>query len=320
MKLFLAPMEGITDFVMRDLLTSVGGIDQCVTEFLRVTNRLHPHSVFLKNCPELKMGSKTRSGTPVFLQLLGGQAGPLAENAARAAELGACGIDLNFGCPAKTVNRHDGGATLLQTPQRLFDIVTAVRKAVPAGIPVSAKMRLGFQDTSLVIENAKALNEARASFITVHCRTKIQGYRPPAHWEFVPMIQEQVQIPVVANGDIQSLATWSKCKSITGAEQFMIGRSALTSPRLFQQIRNSHGVDQSLGNEVNAPTWSEVKNLLPTFFEASEAYINSHFATSRTKQWMKALSMTHPEAKAVFDEIKVLKTQAFQKGLEKFCC
>ena len=112
-RLFLAPMEGVTDWAMRDLLTEVGGIDQCVTEFLRITDTLMPPSVFEKNCPELKTGSRTRSGTPVFIQLLGGQAEPLAMDAARAVDLGALGIDLNFGCPAPTVNRHDGGATLL---------------------------------------------------------------------------------------------------------------------------------------------------------------------------------------------------------------
>ncbi len=119
-KLFLAPMEGVTDFVMRDLLTRLGGIDQCVTEFLRVTDTLYPEKVFFENCPELKMGSRTRAGTSVFVQLLGGKADPLAQNALRAVELGALGIDLNFGCPAKTVNRHDGGASLLKSSNRIF--------------------------------------------------------------------------------------------------------------------------------------------------------------------------------------------------------
>ena len=310
MKLILAPMEGVTDFVMRDMLTQLGGIDQCVTEFLRVTCRLHPHSVFYKNCPELKMNSRTRAGTPVFVQLLGGQAGPLAENAQRAAELGAVGIDLNFGCPAKTVNRHDGGATLLQYPQRIFDIVKTVRAAVPAAVPVSAKMRLGFQDTALALDNARAIAEAGATFMTIHCRTKLQGYRPPAHWEWIPRLQEVVKVPVVANGDIYSMQTFKKCVEVSGAEQFMIGRGALSDPRIFKRIKEQES--------VQAP-WLEAKALLPKFFEASVSYINPHFATSRTKQWLKALSLAHPEAKDVFNEIKTLKTREFQLGLERLC-
>ncbi|MFN7455245.1 MAG: tRNA-dihydrouridine synthase, partial [Pseudobdellovibrionaceae bacterium] len=116
MRLLLAPMEGVVDWVLRDTMTELGGIDQCVTEFVRVTTTLHPKIIFSRSCPELQTGSKTRSGTPVFVQLLGGQPEPMAANAARAAELGAAGIDINFGCPAKLVNRHDGGAVLLKSP------------------------------------------------------------------------------------------------------------------------------------------------------------------------------------------------------------
>ena len=94
-KLFLAPMEGVTDWIMRDALTQIGGIDYCVTEFLRVTKVLHPNKIFQRHCPELALGGRTRSGTPVYFQLLGGEAQPLSENAHRAAQLGALGIDLN---------------------------------------------------------------------------------------------------------------------------------------------------------------------------------------------------------------------------------
>ena len=144
MRLMLAPMEGVVDHTMRELLTAVGGLDRCVTEFLRVSDRLLPPRVFHRVCPELSGGGITTSGVPVYLQLLGGQPGPMAENAARAAELGAPGIDLNFGCPAKTVNKSDGGAIILRQPERVHRIVSAVRAAVPAEVPVTVKTRLGF--------------------------------------------------------------------------------------------------------------------------------------------------------------------------------
>jgi tRNA-dihydrouridine synthase C len=214
LKLFLAPMEGVTDFVMRDLLTQVGGIDQCVTEFLRVTDTLYPEAVFYKNCPELKTNSRTRAGTPVFVQLLGGQAEPLAQNAVRAAELGALGVDLNFGCPAKTVNRHDGGATLLKSSHRIFDIVSTVRKAVPSHIPVTAKIRLGFDSPEPCIENALAAEAAGAAWLTVHCRTKTDGYKPPAYWEWIPKIKEKAKIKIIANGEIWNSDDFNKCKSV----------------------------------------------------------------------------------------------------------
>ena len=105
MRLMLAPMEGVIDHTMRELLTSLGSVDRCVTEFVRVSDRLLPPRVFRRLCPELDRGGVTAAGVPVYVQLLGGQPGVVADNAARAAELGAPGIDLNFGCPAKTVNR-----------------------------------------------------------------------------------------------------------------------------------------------------------------------------------------------------------------------
>lgn len=315
MKLFLAPMEGVVDWVMRDTLTRIGGIDQCVTEFLRVTNRLHPESVFYKNCPELKTNSETRWGTPVFLQLLGGQAEPLALNAERAAKLGAKGIDLNFGCPAKTVNRHDGGASLLKSCDRIYDIVKTVRDAVPASTPVTAKIRLGFDDPSHCLDIAQAVEEANATWLTVHCRTKTDGYKPPAHWEWIPKIKERVKIKIIANGEIWNVDDFHRCMEVTQCEDYMIGRGVMSNPFIFKQIQ------QSLKKEtVEEMSWEKAKPLLQQFFEASTLYINSHFAVSRSKQWLRALSLKNPEAKPVFEQLKVLKNPVeFQTQLEKIC-
>lgn len=294
-KLFLAPMEGVTDFVMRDLLTHLGGIDQCVTEFLRVTDKLYPDRIFFENCPELKTGSRTRAGTSVFVQLLGGHAEPLAENALRAAELGALGIDLNFGCPAKTVNRHDGGATLLKSSNRIFDIVSTVRKKVPAHVPVTAKIRLGFDDPSVCIENAIAAQEAGAAWLTVHCRTKTDGYKPPAYWEWIPKIKEKTNIKIIANGEIWTVDDFNRCKEVTGCDEFMIGRAALRNPFLFKQIKQTHDAQ------------TQPVHLLPGFFDACVAYLNDDFATSRTKQWLNQLRVTDERIQSIFDEVKVLK-------------
>lgn len=146
--LLLAPMEGLLDFVLRDTLTRCGGVDRCVSEFIRVTNTVLPPRVFERIVPELHNGGRTFAGVPVRPQLLGSDPNCLADNAAVLAELGPFGVDLNFGCPAKVVNRHGGGAALLEDPELLTRIVTAVRRAVPAHMPVSAKMRLGLHDDS----------------------------------------------------------------------------------------------------------------------------------------------------------------------------
>lgn len=306
--LSLAPMEGVMDWVFRDLITSLGGVDQVTTEFMRVTRNLHPNKVFYRYAPELHTGSRTRSGTPLSVQLLGGHPEPMAENALRASELGALGIDLNFGCPAKTVNRHDGGASLLRYPSRLHDITLAVRRAVPAHIPVTAKMRLGFEDTSLCLENAIALAEAGASSLAVHCRTKVQGYKPPAHWEWIQPIKESIKIPVIANGDIVDLESLERCFEITGCDRFMIGRAALKNPHLFSRLRKQKPV---------VPTWIEQKPMVLGFFKASTDYVNEHFATARTKQFLRNLTFVTPEANDVFQQTKAIrKPQEFASTLE----
>src|SRR5574343_2083948 len=142
-------MEGLLDFVLRDILTRVGGVERCVSEFIRVTDMLLPERALLRTVPELAHGARTLAGVPVWAQLLGSDPQCLAENAARLAAMGSPGIDLNFGCPAKVVNRHGGGAALLEDPDLIGRIVEAVRRAVPADMPVSAKMRLGVRDDRL---------------------------------------------------------------------------------------------------------------------------------------------------------------------------
>ena len=112
-------MDGVTDHVYRELVTSrarPGAVTFAVSEFVRVTSRPLGVDVLRRACPEMLQGGATKAGTPVLVQLLGGQPEPLAATARSAVEGGAHGVDLNFGCPAKLVNRHDGGASLLKTP------------------------------------------------------------------------------------------------------------------------------------------------------------------------------------------------------------
>src|SRR5437868_5185235 len=142
-RLFLAPMEGLADYVLRDVLTGIGGFDGCVSEFVRVTGSLLPSRVYEREAPEVLDGAHAPSGTPMVIQLLGSDPEWMALNAAHAATLSPHGIDLNFGCPAKVVNRHGGGAMLLADPELLKRIVASVRVAVPASVAVTANGGLG---------------------------------------------------------------------------------------------------------------------------------------------------------------------------------
>jgi tRNA-dihydrouridine synthase C len=245
--LILAPMEGVTDAPMRALQGATGAFTFAVTEFLRVAHAVPPRHVFFRHVPELAAGCRTPTGLPVQVQLLGGDPALMAAAAALACDYGATAIDLNFGCPARTVNRHDGGASLLRDPARLRAIVAAVRAAVPAAVPVSAKLRLGWDCTTAIDENAAMAAEGGASWLTVHARTRTQGYAPPVDWPRVGRVRERLGIPVVANGDIWSVNDFRRCRDATGCRHFMLGRGALADPRLAPRVA------AELGLAVRAP-------------------------------------------------------------------
>lgn len=222
MRIVLAPMEGVVDHLMRDMLTRIGGFDLCITEFVRVVDQLLPSRVFTRICPELKQGGVTPAGVPVRVQLLGQEPQWLAENAVRAVQLGSPGVDLNFGCPAKAVNKSRGGAVLLKETETLYQIIKAVRDAVPSKFPVTAKIRLGFDDTSLTLDNARAIYEAGANELTVHARTKSDGYRPPAYWPWIEKIRQTIPLNVVANGEIWTPEDAALCLEQSGSTDLML--------------------------------------------------------------------------------------------------
>lgn len=301
MKLVLAPMEGLVDEAMRDVLTRVGGIDLCVTEFVRVTSALLPTRTFMRLAPELARGGKTRAGVTVRVQLLGSDPVCLAENAAKAASLGAPGIDLNFGCPAPTVNRHRGGAILLNDPELLFQIVQAVRAAVPAEIPVTAKMRLGYEDKSRALECARALEAGGAQELAVHGRTKVEGYRPPAHWDWIARIRDSVAVPVVANGEVWTLDDYRAIREQSGCDTVMIGRGLVACPDLALRIKRQ---------DAAAPmAWSEMQPwVLDLFLQCRVQSEDGRYPVARTKQWLGQLKRTWPEAGELFERIRRLTT------------
>jgi tRNA-dihydrouridine synthase C len=311
-------MEGLMDAPLRDVLTRAGGIDRCVGEFIRVTNTLLPERVFFRVIPELARGGCTPAGVPVRGQLLGSDVHCLAENAARLASLSAEGVDLNFGCPAKVVNRHGGGAALLDDPELLHRIMAAVRRAVPSHQPVSAKMRLGTEDDARAVDCARALVAGGAGELVVHARTKAQGYRPPVHWARIADIRAAVSVPVVANGDIWTLADAEACREASGSTHLMLGRGMVCDPGLASAIRKSerkgaltapNGAEARTAAapggdaEAHAPAgpalpWAEVLPLFEVFWHLVQSQLPHRQQAGRLKQWLHLLSRRHPEAEA----------------------
>jgi len=293
--LLLAPMEGLLDATLRDVLTRTGGVDRCVSEFIRVTDTLLPERAFVRVVPELLNGGRTRAGVPVRPQLLGSDPVCLAESAARLAGLSPYGVDLNFGCPAKTVNRSRGGAVLLDEPELVGRIVAAVRRAVPVHLPVSAKMRLGYGDDRVAEDCALAIAEAGASELVIHARTKSHGYRPPAYWDRIAEVRSVLppELQVVANGEIWSVADASRCIEVTGCDAVMIGRGMVTDPGLALAIKGQGGVP-----------WSQVPPLLATFWAQVSARVDRRHRAGRLKQWLNYLRKRYPQAQVAFDELR----------------
>ncbi len=305
----LAPMEGVVDVHLRKIFAAIGGIDLCVTEFIRVSQTVLPRHVFIKSCPELLTQNQSIHSTtgqhpsiPIRIQLLGSDPSLLALNAKKAARLGAIGIDLNFGCPAKGVNRNRGGACLLDESPLIEEIVAAVRDAVPASIPVSAKIRLGYNDRLSYLDNARAIARAGADELIVHARSKSDGYQPPAYWHYCADIREAIDIPVVANGEIWSWEDFVACKKQSHCQDFMLGRGLLAHPFLAHEIRaRADGLDY---HQSSQQSWLQLAPLLLDFFEHTSAAYPARFMGNRVKQWLHYLQRHYLEAAELFKQIK----------------
>jgi tRNA-dihydrouridine synthase C len=233
----------------------------------------------------------TPTGLPVQVQLLGGHAERMAESAAVAVEAGARAVDLNFGCPARTVNRHDGGATLLKYPKRIRELVAAVRSAVPRDVPVSAKLRLGWDSIEAIDENADMAAEGGASWLTIHGRTRFAGYAPPIHWAPIGRVRERLHIPVVANGDIWNLEGFRRCREQTGCRHFMLGRGALVNPLLPNQIAVALGIAPSNENaeEYRPFDWLPLLERFVHWMRGIAQYPPGAIVR-RLKQWLKMVA------------------------------
>ncbi|MGL4860634.1 MAG: tRNA dihydrouridine(16) synthase DusC [Enterobacteriaceae bacterium] len=294
----LAPMEGVLDSLMRHLLTEINDYTFCVTEFVRVTNTLLPERFFYRLCPELMQQGATESGTPVRVQLLGDSPHWLAENAWRAVQLGARGIDLNCGCPSKTVNGSNGGASLLKQPQLITRCAQAIRQAVPGDIPVTVKVRLGWECASYCLEIADAVQQAGVDAIVVHGRSKTDGYRADRiNWPAIGEIRQRLTIPVIANGEITSRESAQQCMALTGCRQLMLGRGALIIPNLARVIQ---------GHE-DAYSWAQVLQLLQRYIAMDKPGDSGLYHVARIKQWLGLLRSGYTQANVLFGQIRVLK-------------
>lgn len=280
-------MDGITDATMRAFQGAQSTFTHAVTEFIRVSNHPLPKKVFVRDVPELATNATTITALTVQVQILGGDPDHMAASAVNAVLAGANSIDINFGCPAPTVNRNDGGASILRCPQRVYEITKAVRDAVPKQIPVSVKVRLGWDSIEPIHQNAEVIQKAGASWLTIHARTKSQGYQPPVYWHPIGEVNRNASIPIIANGDIWTLDDFHLCQEQTRCRHFMIGRSALANPQLPHQIARALGLNPK--SQIPETDWV---NLFQQLLEFNSQFEDPTHPKSlnRLKQWLAIAS------------------------------
>lgn len=232
----LAPMEGVGDACFRKAIASIGGFDEAVRDFLRVPTNAHVKSL------SKVYGPNELSPIPLAAQIMGSDTTLMAAMAQELELRGAPRIDVNCGCPSNTVTGKGAGSSLLKNPNTLHDVAKSVVDAV--SISVTIKMRSGYEDSTLFKENLLAAEESGVHYITLHPRTKVDGYGPPAKWDLIAEAKSLLKIPVVGNGDILTVADALTMLQTTKCDGLMIGRGSVINPFIFHQIRAHFAKEQ----------------------------------------------------------------------------
>ncbi len=229
-RVFLAPMAGLTDRAYRELCVRMGA-GYCVSEM--VSSKAL--SFGSKKSEELMVISAQER--PCAIQLFGDDPLCMAQAAEAAMRHAPDIIDINMGCPAPKISGNGSGAALMKNPKLCGEITAAVAKA--SDVPVTVKIRKGWDDSSVnALEIAKICEQAGAKAITVHGRTRQQFYKPPVDYDIIREIKQSVQIPVIANGDVNSAKKAKEVIDFTGADFVMVGRASLGNPWIFRQINS----------------------------------------------------------------------------------
>lgn len=302
--LILAPMEGVGDDCFRRAIATIGGFDEAVRDFLRVPTNAH-----VKSLAQVYQADEL-DPIPLAAQLMGSDPDLMAEMAKEVERRGAERIDLNCGCPSNTVTGRGAGSSLLKEPDHLHKVAKSMVQAV--SVPVTAKLRSGFDDISLFKENLLAAQESGIAYLTLHPRTKVEGYGPPARWDLIALAKSLLKIPVVGNGDILSVQDALKMLRETHCDALMIGRGSVINPFIFLEIK-AHFANQehlfswdalvsylytylaSMAESTPARTKvNKIKQLLGFLFKASESLLEKR---------QSVLQMSHKDASELIEAV-----------------
>lgn len=279
-------MAGFTDFAFRAICKRFGA-DVMLTEFVHAEKFLNERS----EESAWQTVDFSADQRPMGVQIFGGDPDRMADAAVRIVDkLQPDFIDINYGCPAPRVVRNACGSSLLREPNRLQAIAAAVVNAVSTRLPVTAKIRIGWDATSInAVDNARRLQDAGIEALTIHGRTKEQGYRGTANWNVIEQVAQQLAIPVIGNGSLSAGYDLSEIRSFSAVRGLMIGRMALGNPWVFRELKSQlAGVDP-----MPAPTAADHWQLLLEYAELLVAHRTIddstpiHWARSKLKSFAR---------------------------------
>jgi tRNA-dihydrouridine synthase len=223
----LAPMEGVTNAVVREVLAGYGKLGLVYTEFVRVSGEAIAPAYLRRQVEKVP-------GVPLAVQVMGNDAELLAQAGAVVARAGADAVDLNLGCPTSNAARKGVGAALLQQPEKLERLLVAMRASVPGLL--SAKLRAGFDTSDVALRNAKLVEAAGFDYLAVHPRRGVDCYQGVADWRIIALLRRELGIPVIGNGDAWYASSAMRMFEETGCDAVMLGRPALRNPWIFRQL------------------------------------------------------------------------------------
>ncbi len=228
----LAPMAGVTDFIFREICKDLGA-DVMVTEFVSA------EGILQADARTRKYTEFSETQRPVGVQLFGADGHRMGEAARKIVDWKQPDfIDINFGCPVNKVVARNGGSSLLKDCPLLAAVANGVVRAVGGQVPVTAKMRIGWDSESInAVEVARTLEDCGVRVIAVHGRTRSQGYGGEANWEVIDAVARAVAVPVIGNGDIASGAEVARRRRETAVAGVMIGRAAMGNPWVFREAK-----------------------------------------------------------------------------------
>ncbi len=225
----LAPMEDVSDLPFRVICRRLGA-DIVYTEFVSSEGLIRDAK---RSLQKLELAEEER---PVAIQIFGGQTDTMVEAARIAEQSQPNFLDINFGCWVKNVVARNAGAGMLRHPDLMASMTRAIVDAV--SLPVTVKTRLGWDQQSIVIVDvAKMIEDAGAAALTVHCRTRDMGHNGSADWSWIPKVKAAVSIPVILNGDVTSAQDAQRAFQETGCDAVMIGRAAIANPFVFRECK-----------------------------------------------------------------------------------